>query len=84
MSKIHTRGALSTNENPDSGPATESWSALGASFFFGKQGGLRCVIQRAVDWLGMKMGGCAAGAFFSCSNSVFLCSSQCFITDMNH
>lgn len=45
MSKMHTSGALSTNENPDSGPATESWSALGASFFFDKQGGLRCVIQ---------------------------------------
>lgn len=39
---------------------------------------------RAVDWLGMKMVGCVAGAFFSCSNSVFLCSSWCFITDRNH
>lgn len=45
MSKMHTRGALSTNENPDSGPAAESWPALGASFFFDKQSGLRCVIQ---------------------------------------
>lgn len=30
------------------------------------------------------MVGCTVGAFLSFSNSVFLCSSQCFITDMNH
>ena len=37
---------------------------------------------REVGWTGVKVG-CAVGAFFCCSNSVFLCSSQCFITDMN-
>ena len=39
---------------------------------------------RAGGWVGIKTVGCALGAFFSFSNSVFLCSSQCFITDRNH
>lgn len=38
----------------------------------------------AGGWVGIKMAGCVLGAFLSYSDSVFLCSSQCFITDRNH
>ena len=51
MSKMHARGALSTNENPDSDSAPQSWSALAASCFLDQQGRLRCVTQSSgLDW----------------------------------
>ena len=69
MSKMHTRGALSTNENPDSGSAPQSWSALAASCFLDKQGRLRCVTQRSgLDW-------CEGGV---CCWCLFLLFKLCF------
>lgn len=77
--------AFYANKYLISGSATKRWADLGrVYFFFYKRDRLRSFIQRNGLSLDYKMVGCTIGAFLSFSNSIFLCSSQCFITDMNH